>query len=84
MEDKDKIYWNQNMQSYTTEFPYKDDRLVYMQVDNAFNLKEALSVKNAIELQIKSLTEAGVKRGVRPLKKALIKLDESIYVSQRY
>ena len=84
MLDDDRLYWNENTQSYQTEFPNKTDRIVYFMGDEGLTLKEALSVKKVLEDDIDSKVEAGVKRGVRPLRKALEKLNNSIYFSQRY
>jgi len=84
MLNDDRLYWNEKTQSYQTEFPMKEDRIVYFMGDEGLTLNEALKVKKVLENHIDAQVEAKVKRGVRPLRKALEKLDNSIYYSQRY
>lgn len=82
--DDDHIYWNEKTQSYQTEFPNKEDRIVYFMGDNGLTLNEAKKVKKVLEDKIDKMVDLNIKRGVRPLRKALDKLNESIYLSQRY
>ncbi len=82
--DGEKLYWNAEKGEYQTEFPNKTDRIVYLMGDEGLTLHEALAVKKALEETIDTKVDAGVKRGIRPLRKALLKLEEGIYFSQRY
>jgi len=83
--DDDRLYWNKQTGEYQTEFPMKEDRIVYFMGDEGLSLHEALKVtKRVLEDHIDAQVEAKVKRGVRPLRRALEKLDNSIYFSQRY
>lgn len=84
MHDDDRLYWNDKTQKYQTEFPNKEDRIVYFMGDEGLTLNEAMKVKKVLENHIDAQVDAKVKRGVRPLRKALDKLNNSIYFSQRY
>jgi len=84
MIDGERIYWNEKTESYQTEFPNKEDRIVYFMGDDGLTLHEALSTKKALEEFIDAKVDEGVKRGLRPLRKTLEKLNNSIYCSQRY
>ena len=80
----DRLYWNDKTGKYQTEFPNKEDRIVYLMGDEGLTLSEALATKKALEEHIDARVDAGIKRGIRPVRKALDKLNESIYYSQRY
>ncbi len=80
----DRLYWNEKTQSYQTEFPNKEDRIVYFMGDCGLTLNEALRIKKVLEDHIDRMVDKGIKRGIRPLRKGLDKLNESIYLSQRY
>ena len=82
--DDDRLYWNKQTGEYQTEFPMKEDRIVYFMGDEGLSLHEALATKRALEEHIDAKVDQGVKRGVRPVRRALDKLNNSIYFSQRY
>jgi len=73
---KDKrVYWDKGR--YTTKCPNKKDRMVYMMLEGAMTFREATKVKRLIEKHL-------AKTKNRTLKKALKKIDDAIYFSQRY
>jgi len=84
MLNDDRLYWNKKTGEYQTEFPMKEDRIVYFMGDEGLTLHEALAMKRALEEHIDAKVDEQAKRGVRPLRRALNKLNDSIYYSQRY
>ena len=77
-------YFNNNTGEYTTEFPNKRNRIVYLMLHNGLTLREAQAIHQVLKDHINNQVVKDVKRGLRPIKKALEKLDKAIYCSQRY